>query len=73
MKAVPILLVGVGICIAFRANMLNIGGEGQLVMGGLAGTVIALAVPDLPGFVLIPLVLLAGRSVAGCGVRSPAP
>jgi hypothetical protein len=32
-KAVPILLVGVGICIAFRANVLNIGGEGQMVMG----------------------------------------
>ena len=36
-KAVPLLLVGAGICIAFRANMLNIGGEGQIVMGGLAG------------------------------------
>jgi simple sugar transport system permease protein len=59
-KAVPILLVGAGICIAFRANMLNIGGEGQLVMGGLAGTATALAVPGLPGPVLIPLVLLAG-------------
>jgi simple sugar transport system permease protein len=59
-KAVPILLVGAGICIAFRANMLNIGGEGQLVMGGLAGTVTALAVPDLPAAALVPLVLLAG-------------
>ena len=35
-KAVPLLLVGVGICISFRANVLNIGGEGQIVMGGLA-------------------------------------
>ncbi len=35
-KAIPLLLVGVGICIAFRANVLNIGGEGQIVMGGLA-------------------------------------
>ncbi len=59
-KAVPILLVGVGICIAFRANVLNIGGEGQIVMGGLAGTAVALALPGLPGPVLIPLVLLAG-------------
>jgi general nucleoside transport system permease protein len=59
-KSVPILLVGAGICIAFRANMLNIGGEGQLVMGGLAGTVTALALPGLPGPVLIPLVLFAG-------------
>jgi ABC-type uncharacterized transport system permease subunit len=61
-KAVPLLLVGVGICIAFRANMLNIGGEGQLVMGGLASTVTALALPGLPPVLLIPLVLLAGAA-----------
>ena len=61
-KAVPLLLVGVGICIAFRANVLNIGGEGQIVMGGLASTAMALAVPKLPGPVLIPLVLLAGAA-----------
>jgi ABC-type uncharacterized transport system permease subunit len=38
LKALPLVLVGVGITIAFRANVLNIGGEGQMVMGGLAGT-----------------------------------
>ncbi len=64
-KAVPLLLVGAGICIAFRANVLNIGGEGQLVMGGLASTVTALALPGLPPPVLIPLVLLAGAVGGG--------
>jgi len=59
-KAVPLLLVGIGICISFRANVLNIGGEGQIVMGGLAGAATALALPNLPKIVLIPLVLLAG-------------
>jgi general nucleoside transport system permease protein len=59
-KAVPLLLVGVGICISFRANVLNIGGEGQIVMGALAGAATALALPNLPSIVLIPLVLLAG-------------
>ncbi|HEY7755996.1 MAG TPA: ABC transporter permease [Actinomycetota bacterium] len=59
-KSVPLVLVGVGICVAFRANVLNIGGEGQIVMGGLASTATALAVPDLPGPVLLPVVLLAG-------------
>jgi simple sugar transport system permease protein len=64
-KAVPLVLVGVGICIAFRANVINIGGEGQIVMGGLASTVTALALPDLPGPVLVPLVLLAGALGGG--------
>ncbi len=64
-KAVPLLLVGAGVCIAFRANMLNIGGEGQIAMGGLAGTATALAVPGLPAVVLVPLVLLAGAVGGG--------
>ena len=61
-KAAPLLLVAVGICIAFRANVFNIGGEGQIAMGGLAGAAVALAVPDLPAPILIPLVLLAGAA-----------
>jgi ABC-type uncharacterized transport system permease subunit len=64
-KAVPLLLVGAGICIAFRANVLNIGGEGQIAMGGLAATASALAVPNLPSPVLIPLTLLAGAVGGG--------
>ncbi len=49
-----------GICISFRANVFNIGGEGQIAMGGLAGAATAIALPGLPAPVLIPLVLLAG-------------
>jgi len=64
-KAVPLLLVGAGICIAFRANVLNIGGEGQIAMGGLAATATALAVPNLPGALLIPLTLIAGAVGGG--------
>lgn len=64
-QAAPLLLVGVGICIAFRANVFNIGGEGQIAMGGLAGAATALALPGLPSFVLIPLVLLAGAVGGG--------
>lgn len=59
-KSIPLLLVGVGICIAFRANVINIGGEGQMVMGALLATAAALAFPNLPSLILIPTVLLAG-------------
>jgi simple sugar transport system permease protein len=64
-KSVPLVLVGVGICIAFRANVINIGGEGQIVMGGLASTITALALGDLPGPLLVPLVVLAGAVGGG--------
>jgi ABC-type uncharacterized transport system permease subunit len=65
LKAVPLILVGVGICIAFRANVLNIGGEGQIVVGGLVATLTALAVPNVPRPLMIPLVLLAGAAGGG--------
>lgn len=60
LKATPLLFVGVGITIAFRANVINIGGEGQMVAGALLATALALALPDLPAVVMLPTVLLAG-------------
>ena len=59
-KATPLLLVGLGICIAFRGGVINIGGEGQLIMGALAATFIGLTFPGMPVLVLVPLALLAG-------------
>ena len=59
-RAVPLLLVGLGIAISFRSGILNIGAEGQIQMGVLASTAVALALPGLPKPYLLPLVLLAG-------------
>lgn len=64
-KSIPLMLVGVGICIAFRANVINIGGEGQMVLGGLFATMTALALPGLPSIILVPLVLIAGMIGGG--------
>lgn len=59
-KAGPLLFVGIGACIAYRGGVINIGGEGQLVIGALSATTIALAVPGLPSWLLIPLALTGG-------------
>ncbi len=59
-KATPLLFVGLGICIAFRGGVLNIGGEGQLVTGAIASTAVTLAVPTWPGWLIILLALSAG-------------
>ncbi|NQU66160.1 MAG: ABC transporter permease [SAR324 cluster bacterium] len=59
-KSIPLLLVGVGICIAFRANVINIGGEGQMVVGALMAAAVALSLPNTPSPILIPLVLVLG-------------
>ena len=60
LKATPLLFVGVGITIAFRANVINIGGEGQMVAGGLLATATALGLPDLPAGIMLPTVLIVG-------------
>jgi simple sugar transport system permease protein len=60
LKATPLLFVGVGITIAFRANVINIGGEGQMVAGGLLATVTALVLPDLSAWIMLPAVIIAG-------------
>jgi general nucleoside transport system permease protein len=59
-KATPLLFVALGICIAFRGGVINIGGEGQLVVGAVLATALGLAFPDAPGWVIIPLAMVAG-------------
>jgi simple sugar transport system permease protein len=59
-KAVPLLLVGLGICIAFRANVINIGGEGQMIIGAILATLVGLLLPGLPGWLVITLAIVAG-------------
>ncbi len=59
-KAGPILLCALGLAVAYRANVWNIGAEGQLLMGGLVGSAVAVQFSD--GFWVLPTVLLAGMA-----------
>jgi simple sugar transport system permease protein len=59
-KATPLLLVGLGICIAFRANVINIGGEGQMIIGGILATYIGLTFTNWPGWLVIVSAMVAG-------------
>jgi len=60
LKATPLLFVGTGIVIAFRANVINIGAEGQMVLGGLFATIAALYLPEMAPIIMVPLILMAG-------------
>jgi ABC-type uncharacterized transport system permease subunit len=62
-KAAPLIIIGVGLSISYRANVWNIGAEGQYVMGGLAATWVALATYGMTGWWILPAMMLAG--VAG--------
>jgi len=63
LKACPILLCAYGLAICYRASVWNIGAEGQLLMGALIGSSVALLFVDSTSSMAIPLTLLAG--VAG--------
>ena len=59
-KATPLLLVGLGICIAFRASVINIGAEGQIIAGALMATWFSLTFRTWPGWLLLPSTMVMG-------------
>ncbi len=63
-RATPLLLVGLGICIAYRGNVINIGGEGQMIVGALVGAWVGVSFTNLPGWLTIFFGMLLG-AVAG--------
>jgi ABC-type uncharacterized transport system permease subunit len=63
-RAIPIVGMGLATAIAFRAGFFNLGGEGQLVLGGFVGTLVALYVP-VPWPFLMPAAVIAGALAGG--------
>jgi simple sugar transport system permease protein len=59
-KATPLLLVGLGICIAYRGNVINIGGEGQMIVGAITATWVGLQFTELPGWLMILIAMIVG-------------
>ncbi|MFN0182278.1 MAG: ABC transporter permease, partial [Aquabacterium sp.] len=64
LKATPLITIALGLAVCYRANVWNIGAEGQFLLGALAGGGVALWLTTagivLPRWVSLPLVLLAG-------------
>ena len=58
-RTIPLLLIGVGLTVAFRALFWNIGAEGQLLFGAIAATGVALFVP-MPEALRLPAMFAAG-------------
>ena len=63
-RAVPIVGAALAISIAFRADLINLGVEGQLVLGGLTASLTAVALP-VPDYLRLPIALLTGILVGG--------
>lgn len=59
-KTTPLLLTSLGVLVALKGGQFNIGGEGQIYMGGLGSALIGLYVKGLPLVIHLPLALLGG-------------
>jgi ABC-type uncharacterized transport system permease subunit len=59
-KSTPLLLTGASVTVAFAAGYWNIGAEGQLYAGAIAGAWLGLVVKDLPPYFAIPIMLVGG-------------
>jgi simple sugar transport system permease protein len=70
-RAAPLILTGLAAAIAFRARLWNIGAEGQLYLGALAAVAVGTGAIPVPGFLLLPLVLVAGALAGGLWMLGP--
>lgn len=59
-KAAPLIMMGVGLSLAYRANVWNIGTDGQFTLGAICGGGIGLFFPDTNPWILFPAMLVAG-------------
>ncbi|MCB1754952.1 MAG: ABC transporter permease [Gammaproteobacteria bacterium] len=59
-KATPLIMIAVALSLGFRANVWNIGAEGQLTLGAIAGGGVALLLYEVESFLVLPLMLIAG-------------
>ncbi len=61
-QAAPLICAGLGVALAFRAGLFNIGAQGQAIWGAIMGAFIGFSITGLPLFVHIPLALLISMS-----------
>lgn len=57
---IPLIFTGLAVAFAFRGGLFNIGAQGQLTMGAVAAAFLGIKLANVPGFVLLPVVILGG-------------
>jgi simple sugar transport system permease protein len=72
LRTTPLIFTGLAVAFGFRANLFNIGAEGQLAMGALAAAWFGLLLAGLPTGLAIPLVMLGGALFGAAWAFVPA-
>ena len=70
-RATPLIFTGLAVALAFQCGLFNIGGEGQMVMGGFAITWIGFTFVQLPAFLLIPFCMIGGALIGAMWAAIP--
>jgi simple sugar transport system permease protein len=71
-KAAPLIIIAVGLSISYRANVWNIGAEGQYIVGAIAGTGVGILTNSMTGWWIMPLMMLAGMAGGAAYASVPA-
>ncbi len=71
-RATPLIFTGLAAALAFRARLWNIGAEGQLYLGAMAAVAIGAGALDVPGIILVPLIIVLGAAAGAAGMAVPA-
>lgn len=64
-KSIPLLLCGLGVAIAYKISIYNIGAEGQFLLGAIGATAVTIFLPNLPGPLYIPVMMIVGIVFGG--------
>ena len=70
-KATPLIMIAVGLSVCYQSNNWNIGAEGQLIMGAIAGSLVPILMPGFQNVVTLPLMLVLGAAGRGFVRRNP--
>lgn len=71
-KAAPLILIALGLSLGFKANIWNIGAEGQYIMGAIFGATFALSLYPLESVFIFPAMIIAGIIGGGIWAMIPA-
>jgi simple sugar transport system permease protein len=72
LKAIPIFLCSLGVAVAFRLKIWNIGAEGQFALGAIGATWVALSFPAWPKYFLLPAMVVMAAVGGGLWGLIPA-
>ena len=71
-KAIPLILIALGLSVGFRAGVWNIGGEGQFILGALGAASVSLYFIDKEGVWLLPIICISGIIAGALWAALPA-